>query len=211
MIFNMQTRILSAIILAPLFIISIMLSSTFFIWVIGFVAILMLFEWYDMTESSTKHLLAGLPVILAPVLSLIHIRLMKDGHYAILIYFSMVWAVDIFAMLGGKKLGGIRLAPTISPKKTWSGLFCGMIACAITLEILSTALPSFPLPFQGYKLLCFGLAFGIIEQCSDLLISYFKRRFHIKDSGIIIPGHGGVLDRFDGIILTAPLLLWLIT
>lgn len=207
----MQTRILSALILAPLFITSILYSPTLFIWVMGLITIFMLFEWYDMTESSLGHLLTGLPIILLPVLSLIHIRLMDGGEYAILTYFAMIWAVDIFAMLGGRKLGGMRLALDISPKKTWSGLFCGAAACSITAFILSLILPTLPLPLSGYKLVIFGFAFGIIEQCSDLFISYFKRRFHIKDSGIIIPGHGGVLDRFDGIILTAPLLLWLLT
>lgn len=206
----MHTRIISAITLAPLFIASILFSPTLFIWVMGGVATLMLFEWYDMTNSRTGYLLSGLPIIVIPVLSLIHIRLIDGGEYAILTYFAMVWAVDIFAMLGGKKLGGMRLAPNISPKKTWSGLFCGALACATTLLILSLALPNFPLPLGGYKLAGFGLAFGIIEQCSDLLISYFKRRFNIKDSGIMIPGHGGMLDRFDGIILTAPLFLWLL-
>lgn len=206
----MRTRILSAIILAPLFITSILFSPVLFILVIGLVAILMLFEWYNITNSSTVHLLSGLPLIVIPILCLIHIRLMSGGEYAILTYFSMIWTVDIFAMLGGKKIGGMKLAPTISPKKTYSGLFCGSASCAVILVTLSFLLPKFPLLLNLYNLISFGLIFGITEQCSDLLISYFKRRFDVKDSGIIIPGHGGMLDRFDGIILTAPLYLWLV-
>jgi len=207
---NIGTRILSAVILAPLFVACIMLSSNLFIGLMALISILMLFEWHDMVRSKTGYLLLGLAIIMIPILSLVHIRLMEGGDYAILIYFIMIWAVDSFAMLGGRKIGGMKLAPRISPKKTWSGLFCGASASAAVLLTMPLLLPTFPLPLSGYKLACFGFIFGVIEQCSDLLISYFKRRFNIKDSGIIIPGHGGMLDRFDGIILTAPIILGLL-
>jgi phosphatidate cytidylyltransferase len=174
------------------------------------IGLLMLIEWYNMTKSKYAYLIAGLPIVIMPILSLINLRQANYGEYAILIFFAMIWMVDIFAMLGGKKLGGAKLAPHISPKKTWSGLFCGMIACAAILLIFKYLLPHFPLQLSAPKLVLFGLVFGAAEQCSDLSISYFKRRFNIKDSGIIIPGHGGVLDRFDGIIITAPLFLWMI-
>ena len=206
---NIRTRILSSILLAPLFITSILLSPKLFITVISIIAILMLLEWYDMAKSITMQLLIGLPIIILPTICLIHLRLLESGASLTLLYFLMLWSVDIFAMLGGKKIGGARLAPVISPKKTWSGLCCGIFGCIATLLITKAVMTTFPLSLGWMKLIGLGLCFGVMEQCSDLFISSFKRRFNIKDSGMIIPGHGGMLDRFDGIIFTAPMFLWI--
>jgi len=206
---NIKRRILSGVILAPLFIAS-MFQTWVFAVVMCSVAVVMLLEWYDMAKSEMDYLFFGLPIVTIPIASLICVRFLDGGEYIVLSYFLIIWAIDIFAMLGGKIIGGAKLAPVVSPKKTWCGLISGALASAIALSLLSSIFPELSPPMSGFSLACFGFIFGLIEQCSDLFISSFKRKFDIKDSGVIIPGHGGVLDRFDGIILTAPILLYYI-
>ena len=113
------------------------------------------------------------------------------------------------AMVGGKLVGGPKLAPKTSPNKTISGLIIGVSSAIISLNIL-TLIPAYSLPYMIAKsnvsLSFFALIIGVTAQISDLSISLLKRKFNIKDTGTIIPGHGGALDRFDSIILTAPLI-----
>ncbi len=203
---NMQKRVISALVLAPIFISGIMLSKWLFIAIMVVVACFMLLEWCKITRASLPSMLIGFPAIALPIASLIYVRLIQDGEYALLMYFVMIWSIDIFAMFGGKTIEGPKLAPKLSPKKTWSGLLVGSIAGGLVPLLLSQILYSFP--FTGLKLAVFGFCIGLVEQGSDLFVSFFKRRFDIKDSGNIIPGHGGFLDRFDGIIFTAPILLY---
>ena len=118
----------------------------------------------------------------------------------------MIWATDIMAFFIGKTFGGPKIAPKISPNKTISGAIGGILA-SIVIGIINSWF------FSGDNLLFFIVAsafLSIIEQISDLLESKIKRIFGVKDSGSIIPGHGGVLDRLDGIILTAPVTLIII-
>ena len=113
------------------------------------------------------------------------------------------------AMFGGKLVGGPKLASKTSPNKTISGLIIGVASAIISLNIL-TLIPAYSLPYMIAKsnvsLSFFALIIGVTAQISDLSISLLKRKFKIKDTGTIIPGHGGALDRFDSIILTAPLI-----
>ena len=113
-------------------------------------------------------------------------------------------------MLIGKRVEGPRLAPVLSPKKTISGFLGGVTAAAI-LPLLLDLIPTYNIKSyistSGFRLMCQFAFLGVIAQISDLLISWFKRKFNVKDSGNIIPGHGGMLDRFDSIILTAPMVI----
>ena len=120
--------------------------------------------------------------------------------------FAVIWATDIFAFFAGKSFGGTKLAPSISPNKTWTGLLGGVIA-SMFIGFLSAFM------FKGGVVffVFFSVILALVEQASDLLESKFKRIFGAKDSGNIIPGHGGVLDRLDGMMLVAPLVLVLIT
>jgi phosphatidate cytidylyltransferase len=113
-------------------------------------------------------------------------------------------------MIGGKTIGGVKLAPKLSPNKTVSGLIAGVSAAAANVIILDISTGEKVSSMLSLSLS--GLWFGAVivaflAQASDLFVSYFKRKHAIKDSGCIIPGHGGMLDRFDGMILTAPVLL----
>lgn len=111
----------------------------------------------------------------------------------------VVWATDTGAYAAGKTIGGPKLAPTISPRKTWAGLIGGMISAA--LVSLAAGL------FRGVEelavLAVMGAAVALVSQAGDLFISKLKRRFGAKDSSNLIPGHGGLLDRGDGLIASA--------
>ena len=119
----------------------------------------------------------------------------------------MVWANDIGAYLIGRQFGSARIAPKISPGKTWAGTIGGL---AIASLMSAAFYGSFGLLQNITLLILFGAGLGIGAQLGDLLESYFKRMYGIKDSGSLIPGHGGVLDRSDSILLTAPATFFLI-
>jgi phosphatidate cytidylyltransferase len=113
----------------------------------------------------------------------------------------VVWATDIFAYFAGRGIGGPKLAPKISPNKTWAGLLGGMAGAMVVgaaFGILFEADP--PFPFLGAPL-------ALLAQLGDLYESSVKRRLGVKDSGAIIPGHGGVLDRVDGLLPVALVVL----
>ncbi|MBY3276733.1 phosphatidate cytidylyltransferase [Rhizobium laguerreae] len=118
------------------------------------------------------------------------------GLYAMLFVFAVVWATDILAYFVGRALGGPKLAPSISPGKTWSGAIGG----AISAVVAGVVLIHFLLP--GAEIIAAGVAFvlSVCSQSGDLFESFIKRKFGVKDSSRLIPGHGGVMDRVDGLI-----------
>ncbi|MDQ6437131.1 phosphatidate cytidylyltransferase [Mesorhizobium sp. LHD-90] len=123
----------------------------------------------------------------------------KEGLIAILFLFAVVWATDIFAYFVGRAIGGPKLAPSISPGKTRSGAVGGMVAGVIAglLVGIAAGLPGLWLLGSVAALL------SIVSQAGDLFESWVKRRHGVKDSGWIIPGHGGVMDRVDGLVAAA--------
>ncbi|RYE06628.1 MAG: CDP-archaeol synthase [Rickettsiaceae bacterium] len=172
----------------------------------------MLIEWSDMTKSSSKDLIAGMLVIPTSIISLLTIYEHSETRWMLLLYFAIIWSVDSFAMLGGQRLKGPKLAPQISPNKTWSGLITGVtlgtISAIVVYDIMvKLAIVKPQLMISLFALILISMTIGVMAQLSDLFVSCFKRKFKIKDSGYIIPGHGGILDRFDSIILTTPILL----
>jgi phosphatidate cytidylyltransferase len=122
------------------------------------------------------------------------------GSRTVLWIFAIVWATDIGAYAIGRRFGGPRLAPRWSPRKTWAGLIGGAACAAVagwaTARVLGVS-PVLPL-----VLISAGLA--IVEQFGDLAESLAKRRFGVKDSSGLIPGHGGLLDRLDGLLAVVP-------
>ncbi|MBY5374145.1 phosphatidate cytidylyltransferase [Rhizobium leguminosarum] len=120
----------------------------------------------------------------------------RAGLYAMLFVFAVVWATDILAYFVGRALGGPKLAPSISPGKTWSGAIGG----AVSAVVAGVVLVHFLLP--GAEIIAAGVAFvlSVCSQSGDLFESFIKRKFGVKDSSRLIPGHGGVMDRVDGLI-----------
>lgn len=142
----------------------------------------------------------GVPYIALPGLALILIRQSPDyGLFAVLWLFAVVWSADTLAYVFGRLIGGPKLAPAISPNKTWAGLM-GAIAGGVTASALMGWFSDLP---TVWPLLLAGAALAVLEQLGDLFESAAKRRFGFKDSGRIIPGHGGVLDRVDGLMFAA--------
>lgn len=122
------------------------------------------------------------------------------GRATVLWLFAVVWATDIGAYVVGRTAGGPRLAPNWSPNKTWAGLLGGTICAGIIGAITAFLLKS--VPVLPLVLTSAGLA--IVEQFGDLAESVAKRRFGVKDSSGLIPGHGGLLDRLDGLLAAIP-------
>ncbi|MBB4198173.1 hypothetical protein CCR94_10950 [Rhodoblastus sphagnicola] len=115
--------------------------------------------------------------------------------------FAVVWGTDVCAYFGGRLIGGKKLAPSISPGKTWSGFLVG-VGCGAVLGATTAAFwPNVRAPF--FPVLLLGLAAGAVAQGGDLFESWLKRRANVKDSSRLIPGHGGVMDRLDGFIFAA--------
>ena len=112
----------------------------------------------------------------------------------------VIWASDIGAYLAGRLIGGPKLAPAISPGKTWSGAAGGLVA-AIAAGIAVAATAGAPTALHA-GLIAAGL--GVVAQGGDLLESFLKRQFRVKDSSRLIPGHGGLFDRLDGVLTAAP-------
>jgi phosphatidate cytidylyltransferase len=133
-----------------------------------------------------------------PILALLFLRDRPDGLLLTFWALGLVWMTDIGAYFAGRCLGGPKLAPGISPSKTWSGLGGGVLAALLFGFILHDWL-GLPLPLAAAS----GLL-AIIAQLGDLYESWLKRRAGVKDSSSLLPGHGGVLDRLDGVVTVAP-------
>lgn len=139
-----------------------------------------------------------------PVLSLVLIREQDHGLLLSIWALVLVWMTDIGAFFAGRAIGGPKLAPTISPNKTWAGLIGGIVAATLFALVLHLA---YALPLH---LLFATPVLGAVAQGGDLFESWLKRRAGVKDSGNILPGHGGLLDRLDGLVPVAPLAALLI-
>ncbi len=140
-------------------------------------------------------LYAGVLAVALPLLR----HAQPDGFIAIVWLFAVVWGTDTMAFFGGRAIGGPRLAPRLSPSKTWSGFAVGIV-CGAALGLLVA--PSSGCPAC---VVVAGLAGGALAQAGDLFESSLKRRFGVKDAGALIPGHGGVMDRLDGFIAASVL------
>ena len=116
------------------------------------------------------------------------------GLAAILWLFAVVWGADIMAYFGGRLIGGPKLWPRVSPAKTWSGFSVGVLCGA------GAGLATAPAGSRTIMLFALALAAGVAAQGGDLFESFLKRKFGVKDSGHLIPGHGGLMDRLDGFI-----------
>ncbi len=120
----------------------------------------------------------------------------QSGMLAIMWLFAVVWAADICAYFAGRVIGGPKLAPRVSPKKTWAGLWGAVAGGALAGSTVAYVAGLADLTLLGLL----GAALALVEQLGDLFESALKRHYGVKDSGRLIPGHGGVLDRVDGLV-----------
>jgi phosphatidate cytidylyltransferase len=122
-----------------------------------------------------------------------------DGFLAIVFLFAVVWATDIVAYFAGRAVGGPKLAPRVSPNKTWAGALGGACGAVIAAATVAAAAK----PGHGTALVLVGLGLSVASQAGDLFESAVKRRYGAKNAGQLIPGHGGLMDRLDGFIAAA--------
>ncbi len=216
---SLLKRVISAVILAPCFIF-VMYMGDLYLQILLFVAfIISVHEWFLLSKKTEFFI----PVI---TLGIIYIGIAYGSFLALrevyslnvlLIFIGMIWMSDIGAYFVGKTFGGAKLIPQVSPNKTWAG-FGGALLCPAIFAVIWVAIFGFHLEFDHnpwYILLpiaaVIGVATGAVGQAGDLLVSFIKRQANVKDTGELIPGHGGLLDRIDSMLLGAPVYLILIT
>lgn len=158
--------------------------------------------FFVLLVARSLRLALGVLYVCVPVMALLFLRGQEPQGYGLLLAFwslGLVWATDIGAYFAGRSIGGPKLAPRVSPSKTWAGLGGGVIA-ALLLGFLLHRFAGLPAQLAAAS----GLL-AVAAQAGDLLESWMKRQAGVKDSGALLPGHGGVMDRLDGVVTAAPI------
>jgi phosphatidate cytidylyltransferase len=191
------SRVVSAVVLAPIAITAVYFGGWAFLLFWATAAAVVLWEWARMVGGAARPGWVALGLLYAALLVIAPVILRGDPNYGIAVIFSLfaiVWTTDIAGYFAGRGIGGPKLAPSISPNKTWSGAIAGLIGTAIVAALGARYLPD----TRFVPLLAVALVLSIVSQAGDLGESILKRRFNVKDASEIIPGHGGVMDRLDG-------------
>ncbi len=190
-------RVLSAVVLGPLLLAAIWFGFPWIDLVAALAAPLMLREWTRLTRGRPAVRLVVYAYALAALMALLWLRHQPAlGRETVIWIVACTWATDIGAYFVGASAGGAKLAPRISPSKTWSGLIGGMTWAAVTSAAIGYA---FGLG-STLSLALIGGCLAVVGQVGDLAESALKRGAGVKDSGNLIPGHGGLLDRVDGLV-----------
>jgi phosphatidate cytidylyltransferase len=161
-----------------------------------------------LTRERRLWLASAAPYLGLPGIALLWLRDLPDGLAVVTWLLLVVWSVDIFAYVAGRSIGGPKLWPAVSPKKTWAGLIGGVAAAALVGGLFGLA----EADRDPLRLAILAAILAVVAQGGDLLESAVKRRFGAKDASGIIPGHGGLLDRVDGLLAASLVLavaLWL--
>jgi phosphatidate cytidylyltransferase len=176
-------------------------GGTIFAVIVAAIATVMFYEWTRLVRGwGAAWYLSGFFYALLPALALLWIRERDEHGLALLVWaFIVTWSTDIGAYFAGRRFGRRKLAPAISPGKTVEGLYGGIAAATLlgAAWALATGL--------GAALLVLAPVLALAAQAGDLFESSLKRRAEVKDSGTWLPGHGGVLDRLDGLVPVAVL------
>jgi phosphatidate cytidylyltransferase len=208
---SLGIRLLSGIILAPLTLALIYLGGWYFISMVVVASAVALYEWYVLARGGPHRLLVmGVGIVYLTICfgSFVYLRQeFHHGAWLALMIIVAVWASDTGAYIVGKICKGPKLAPRTSPKKTWSGFAGAMIFCGLGLYGMALLGPTELIAKNSLIYFPLGCVLGAIGQIGDLFISWFKRRIGIKDISKLIPGHGGLLDRIDALLLVSPTFL----
>lgn len=197
---SLGLRLVSAAILAPLVLGIVYYGSWPFSVLVGLVALVLAAEWSNMVGKRPLWLLLGLFYITFACWALWRLRLDPEwGRLSLFWLLAVVWGADTGGFIFGMSLRGPKLAPTISPNKTWSGFIGGTLLAALG----GWAVVFYMNGDASVQVFLYSAAIGVVSQIGDLFESWIKRRFGIKDSGAIIPGHGGLFDRVDGLVAAA--------
>ena len=195
---DLRLRVASALVLAPAALVCVWFGGVAWYALVAAAGLGVCWEWSQMCRLRFLPLLAGFFYIALSVAALAWLRTGPGGRPALIFLLAVVWCSDIGAYLAGRLIGGRKLAPIISPGKTWSGAAGGLLAAVAGGEVVAML-------WHGHlaAAVMAAIVLGIASQLGDLLESGVKRRFGVKDSGRLIPGHGGLLDRLDGLMAAA--------
>lgn len=199
-------RFLSAILLGPVALMLMVGNPITFLIVVIPAFLLALHEWLGIVRACDRRKILtaifGVPYIAMAFYTFAEMRLAEtEGWMTALFVIVAVWSSDTGGYVFGKAYGGPKWVPGISPNKTWAGLGGAMIGAGLAAMIFGLVLYALELaPFEFIQDFLWGLVLGLVCQIGDLLISVFKRRANLKDTGNIIPGHGGILDRIDSLM-----------
>ena len=158
-------------------------------------------------RSTLLGALVGLVMLVPAWLAVAHLQAQSPAR--LLAAMAIVWIADTAAYFSGRRFGRHKLAPDISPGKTWEGVAGGVLAVmiyAIVLALVSPAWLALPTPGAAIAWVIFAMAVAALSVCGDLFESLQKRHAGVKDSGQVLPGHGGILDRIDALLAAMPLL-----
>jgi len=200
---DLSKRASSAIALVIFVLADLALGPIAFAILMGFAACILLFEWLRLVKGwNALWKPFGVAYIAIATASLAALAFVETEEsllpMAIIYLLLCVAATDIGAYFSGKTIGGKKLCPQISPGKTWAGLIGGVSCAAFVSFLMMDAVP-YPNTTSGAVML--GIAIALLAQIGDLFISWMKRKAGVKDTGTILPGHGGLFDRMDGLML----------
>ena len=207
---ELAKRIFSSIILIPVTLFFILKGSIFFNFFLLLCFTITVFEWVKMSKKNLCKIIGSIFLILS-FFSIYALRNQFGDDYLNLLFVATICvSTDIGGYIFGKIFKGPKLTK-ISPKKTYSGTIGGFILSIISINFfLTNKFLNTSIEFSK-EIFIFVILISIISQIGDILISYFKRKSKIKDTGKIIPGHGGLLDRIDGMIFAFPFFYILIS
>jgi len=170
-----------------------------------------IYEMWKLRKGKPK--LVALLIVIIPFFT-IQFFGMTDSNYpdlpfnpsVILLMFILTWTFDSFAYLIGKKLGKTKILPTISPKKSWEGFFGGYLFCILAGSLSYFVFEDYFNHISTLSYILITIILPFTATTGDFIESYYKRKAGVKDSGKIMPGHGGILDRMDAFLITIPVI-----
>ena len=216
---DLAARLISACILGPLTLAAIFYGGLAFQVFVAIAFGLSFKEWIRMARKGDhviRDAIIGVVYMAFCYAAFLKLRLDLDqGLFLTIVLLVGVWSSDIAAYFAGKFIGGPKLAVKISPNKTWAGFIGGTLGSAVALMAMDYFAPHFSrasglefLPFAPLEIaFIIGAFFTVFGQIGDLMISHYKRKVGVKDTGTLIPGHGGLLDRIDSLLLVTPFFL----
>ncbi|MFH1461475.1 MAG: phosphatidate cytidylyltransferase [bacterium] len=185
---------------------------------IALLFIILFFEWpklINLKITNFKYWLISFIYPILPISTLIYLNLtFRSKDFLLPLYpFFVSWTADTGAYILGKLIGKHKICPTISPGKSWQGLFGGFISVTIFNILYLPGIKTFPFTIylqSFFPILLFSFLITIIAFLGDIFISFLKRKIGLKDTGNLLPGHGGLLDRFDSVLFVSTLLMLII-
>lgn len=168
----------------------------------------------DLWNNESKIALMGLLVLLPTFAGIVTLKYLMPSGYLVLALIILVAAVDVGAYFVGVNFGSRKLAAQLSPKKSWEGVWGGMAVCLLVAAAFIWCLHRYLMPLSGIQvaaLLLLSVGVTFFSVVGDLIESMLKRNCGVKDSGAVLPGHGGILDRVDGLVAATPLFVLVMT